>query len=45
MEMPEPDPAEIFDFAYAGEHSLVAEEKAAYLDYLDSFADTTDGGR
>lgn len=45
MEMPEPDPAEIFDFAYAGEHSLVAEEKTAYLDYLDSFADTTDGGR
>jgi pyruvate dehydrogenase E1 component alpha subunit len=37
--MPDPDPLEIFEHVYAGPHSLVSEERAAFAAYLESFED------
>ncbi|GAA4283607.1 thiamine pyrophosphate-dependent enzyme [Brevibacterium daeguense] len=45
ISMAEPDPAEIFAYAYREPHSLVEEERAEYLDYLASFEDSTEGAR
>jgi 2-oxoisovalerate dehydrogenase E1 component alpha subunit len=41
--MPDPDSLAIFDHVYADGHSLVDEERAAFAEYLDSFADAADG--
>jgi 2-oxoisovalerate dehydrogenase E1 component alpha subunit len=41
--MPDPEPLAIFDHVYADGHSLVDEERAAFAEYLDSFADAADG--
>jgi 2-oxoisovalerate dehydrogenase E1 component alpha subunit len=37
--LPDPRPEAIFEQVYAGQHQQVAEECAAYLSYLDAFAD------
>lgn len=37
--MPDPDPRELFEHVYAEPHPLVAEERAAYDDYLAQFED------
>jgi len=39
LEMADPEPLVAFDHVYAEEHPLVAAERAAYADYLESFAD------
>ncbi len=40
LSLPDPDPASMFDHAYAEEHPLVAEEKAWFEQYHASFADS-----
>ena len=37
LEMPDPDPREMFDHVYVDEHPLMTEEKAEFSAYLDSF--------
>ncbi|MCO5969633.1 pyruvate dehydrogenase (acetyl-transferring) E1 component subunit alpha [Actinoallomurus soli] len=37
--LPDPDPREMFDHVYADAHAQLAEERAAFLAYLDTFAD------
>jgi 2-oxoisovalerate dehydrogenase E1 component alpha subunit len=37
--LPDPDPPAIFENVYAGAHAQLAEERAAFLSYLDTFAD------
>ena len=45
VSMIEPDASEIFDNVFAEPHALIEEETAAYLEYLDSFADAAEGAR
>jgi len=37
LDMPDPDPREMFDQVYGDEHPLMVEEKAQFAAYLDSF--------
>ncbi|GAB3968340.1 pyruvate dehydrogenase (acetyl-transferring) E1 component subunit alpha [Actinoallomurus acanthiterrae] len=37
--LPDPDPRSMFDHVYAGAHEQLAEERDAFVAYLDTFAD------
>jgi len=41
--LPEPNPLDIFDYVYAEESAELAEQKAGFASYLDSFETSTDG--
>jgi pyruvate dehydrogenase E1 component alpha subunit len=41
--LPEPSPLDIFDYVYAEESVELAEQKAGFASYLDSFQTSTDG--
>jgi 2-oxoisovalerate dehydrogenase E1 component alpha subunit len=41
LAMEDPDPASLFDHVYAGPHSLLEEERAAYAAYLAGFDEET----
>ncbi len=42
--LPEPDPTSVFDLVYAEQTPELAEQKAAYVAYLDSFEPAAGGG-
>lgn len=44
LQLPDPPPLSMFDGVHAEEHPLVTEERAQFATYLDSFADTPEGG-
>lgn len=44
LQLPDPPPLSMFDGVHSEEHPLVTEERAQFAAYLDSFADTPEGG-
>ena len=39
LSLPDPEPLDMFDHVYVDEHPLVAQERAEFAEYLESFAD------
>ena len=44
LEMPDPQPLDMFEHVYADPHPLVSQEREEFATYMESFADSTEGG-